>query len=344
VRIALYPKTTREWRMAGLRVGVAALVVLSVPLAAGWYFSCMPGSSFKGPLAPLTPEQERLRDLLRTHVSALAQGIGERNMQKPESLEKSARYVEAALEGLELEPARHTYLVDGVAVSNIEAELPGTGLKDEIVVIGAHYDSFWETPGADDNASGVAVLLVLADMLRDQGLERTVRLVAFVNEEPPHFKNESMGSLRYARRCAERNEDVVAMMALEMLGVYVEKSGVQKYPPLLQYAYPASGDFVGFVGDFRSGGLVRDAVGVFRETTDFPSEGLVGPAWINGVDFSDHWSFWQAGYRAMMVTDTAFFRNILYHTVSDTPDSLDYDRMARVAAGLARVVVALANE
>ena len=211
-------------------------------------------------------------------------------------------------------------------------------------MVGAHYDTAWGTPGADDNGSGVAGLLELAGLLDVHEFKRTVRLVAFVNEEPPHFHNESMGSLRYARRCEERKENIVAMIALEMLGFYVDETGVQGYPPPLQHAYPETGDFIGFVGDFGSGGLVRKAIGHYRESTDFPSEGLVGPAWINGVDFSDHWSFWQAGYPAIMVTDTAFFRNEHYHKPTDTPDRLDYDRMARVIAGLARVVAALANE
>lgn len=344
MRIALLPKGRDQWKRAGLRLGIVMLIVLCVPLAAAWWFSYMPGSSFEDTLPPLTPDEVPLSQALETHVVKLAAEIGERNMQRPEQLEAAARYIESTFAAQGLAPTRHTYEAEGEDVSNIETEFPGLTLADEIIVVGAHYDSAWGTPGADDNASGVAALLELARMLKGVELKRTVRFVAFVNEEPPHFRNESMGSLVYARRCAQRKEDLVAMLALEMLGFYTEETGVQAYPPPLQFVYPETGDFIAFVGDFGSGGLVRKAIGLFRETTDFPAEGLVGPAFINGVDFSDHWSFWQEGYQGIMVTDTAFFRNQHYHEPTDTPDRLDYQRMARVTAGLARVLVALANE
>jgi len=320
------------------------LALLCIPLAAAWWFSYMPGSSFEDALPPPTAKEVSLARDLENHVVKLAGEIGERNMEKPEQLEAAARYIESTFAVHGLTPVRHTYEVDGADVSNIEVELPGRTLAEEIIVVGAHYDSAWGTPGADDNASGTAAVLELARLFKGVKFKRTVRLVAFVNEEPPHFRNESMGSLTYAKRCAERKENVVAMLALEMLGFYTEETGVQQYPPPLQFAYPETGDFIAFVGDFDSGGLVRKAIGLFRETTNFPSEGLVGPAFISGVDFSDHWSFWQAGYPGIMVTDTAFFRNEHYHEPTDTPDRLDYHRMARVTTGIAHVVTSLANE
>jgi hypothetical protein len=344
MRIALFPRGRQEWKKAGLRVAICLLVILAIPLVAAWFISSMPGSSFKGALPQPTAEETLFEQNLRRHAYKLAVEIGERNMQRPDKLEEAARYIETVLAGCGYAPQRHSYAVDGAQVSNLEAELAGREPGLGTVVIGAHYDSAWGTPGADDNGSGVAALLELACSVQAAETKRPIRFVAFVNEEPPHFKNESMGSLVYARQCAARGDHIVAMLALEMVGFYVQEEGIQKYPPPLQWFYPDTGDFIGFVGDFGSGDLVRKSIRVFRESTDFPSEGLVGPSLINGVDFSDHWSFWQAGFPAIMITDTAFFRNQHYHQATDTAERLDYARMARVTGGLRRVLLALADE
>jgi Zn-dependent M28 family amino/carboxypeptidase len=169
--------------------------------------------------------------------------------------------------------------------------------------------------------------------------ERTLRFVAFTDEEPPCFQTECMGSLASAKACKAKGEDIAAMISLETLGCYSEEEGSQSYPlPILGFAYPSRGNFVAFVGNVASGGLVREAIGAFRETTAFPSEGAALPGWIPGVGWSDHWSFWQQGYPAIMVTDTAPFRYRHYHKASDTPDELDYERLARVVEGLTKVV------
>jgi hypothetical protein len=164
-----------------------------------------------------------------------------------------------------------------------------------------------------------------------------------VNEEPPHFQSTDMGSVRYARRCRERGENVVAMLSLETIGYFSEREGSQKYPFPLSYFYPSQGNFIGFVGNRASRQLVRDVVGSFRTHARFPSEGAVLPAALPGVGWSDHWAFWQSGYPAVMVTDTAPFRNPNYHEASDLPDTLDYDRFARVVAGLEKVIAELSR-
>jgi Zn-dependent M28 family amino/carboxypeptidase len=155
---------------------------------------------------------------------------------------------------------------------------------------------------------------------------------------------DDMGSRRYAARCRSRGERIAAMLSLETIGYYTDAERSQQYPFPFDRFYPDRGNFVGFVGNLQSRALVRRCVGAFRRTTSFPSEGLAAPGFITGIGWSDHSSFWEQGYPAVMVTDTAFFRYAPYHTHSDTPDKLSFDRMARVVAGVARVVEELASQ
>ncbi|MCZ6478871.1 MAG: M28 family peptidase [candidate division NC10 bacterium] len=284
-----------------------------------------------------------MRDRLERHVSMLAGEIGERNIWHPQGLEASVDYIEKVLGDSGYQVEMQEYKVEGKPVANLEAERIGTSLAGEIVVVGAHYDSVFGTPGANDNASGVAGLLEIARLLATEELSRTVRFVAFVNEEPPFFLTGDMGSRVYASRSRRRGEDIVAMLSIETIGYYSEVSGSQHYPFPFSYFYPTTANFIGFVGNFSSRRLVRRAIGTFREHTRFPSEGLAAPEWVTGVGWSDHWSFWQEGYPAIMVTDTALFRYDHYHTPQDTPEKLDYARTARVVSGLTRVVADLAG-
>ncbi|MCP3906152.1 MAG: M28 family peptidase [Planctomycetes bacterium] len=306
----------------------------------------MPGTSWSGSLPPLTEEQATLRDALRDDVVMLADTIGARSIRSaPKGLKRAEDWLAetlASTAGVAVE--RQVFEAEGVACANLIAEFPGTTRADEIVVIGAHYDTCMDTPGADDNASGVAGALALARARAGVTAARTIRIVLFVNEEPPYFQTGRMGSLRYATRCRERRDDVVAMISLEMLGSYRDEEGSQSYPPPLSWFYPTRGDFIAFVGNFGSRRLVRDSIRSFREHARFPSEGAAPPGWLPGVGWSDHWAFWQAGYRAIMVTDTAMYRYPHYHTPNDTPDQLDYERMARVVEGLGAVLESLSNE
>ena len=172
---------------------------------------------------------------------------------------------------------------------------------------------------------------------------RTVRFVLFANEEPPFFQTADMGSLVYAKRCRQRGENIVAMLSVETIGYYSERPGSQQYPPPMGLLYPSTGDFIGFVGNVKSRHLVRELVGSFRRHAQFPSEGAALPGSMTGVSWSDQWAFWQEGYPAVMVTDTAPFRYPYYHHPADTPDRLDYERMARVVDGLRAVLVDLAG-
>jgi len=231
-------------------------------------------------------------------------------------------------------------------VRNLSVELEGSTLPDEILVVGAHYDSCAGLPGADDNASGVAAMMELSRLFAGADVRpaRTLRFIAFTNEEPPHFQGETMGSLVEAKRSAAAGEDIVGMLSLECLGYFSDDPGSQKYPAPLDSFYPDTGDFIGFVGDTSARSFVRRTIGLFREHAAFPSEGIAAPDSIPGIGWSDHWSYSQVGYPAVMVTDTAPFRNPNYHEPTDLPDTLDYERLARVTSGLAEVIVVLVAE
>ena len=302
----------------------------------------MPGSSHRGPLPPLTPEEAELAQALRRDVAHLAGEIGERNVFRAGALHRAAEWVEGRLEAEGFEVKGQESTVRGVLCRNLEAQLEGNGRREEIVLLGAHYDSVHGSPGADDNATGVAALLAIARRLRASPPARTVRFVAFVNEEPPFFQTDSMGSLLYARACRERGDRIVEMLSLESIGFYRDEPGSQVYPPGFALLYPNRGDFLAFVGNLGSRARVRHAIRLFREATPFPSEGATTFGWIPGIGWSDQWSFWKAGYPGVMVTDTAPFRNPGYHTQDDTPERIDYERLARVVAGLAKVASRLA--
>lgn len=286
----------------------------------------------------LSPAQEALSVELRQHVEKLAGEIGERNVYLPKKLAAAADYIESTLANAGHKVARQSYPAGGESCDNLEIEVLGSVWPEEIVVIGAHYDSVVGSPGADDNGSGVAALLALACRSEFQKPARTLRFVAFVNEEPPFFQTEQMGSLVYARRCRERGERITAMMSLESLGYYQPQEYSQKYPFPIGVFYPSRGDFVAFVGRTRDRALVRRCVKSFRDQTQFPSEGGALPGALPGIGWSDHWAFWQVDYPAVMATDTAPFRSTHYHTDLDTPEQLDYDRFARVVDGLAKVI------
>ena len=306
-----------------------------------WYMVAVPGKSYSGPLPPLTDEETLLRDNLRRHVSAA--GSRERNLWQPAALEAAARYIEEALAGFGYTPSAQRFTTDGVAIRNIEVEVAGGARAGEIVIVGAHYDSVQGATGANDNGSGVAAVIELARLARNLKPARTLRFVLFVDEEPPFFKSGEMGSRKYARRARERGENIVAMFSLETIGYYSDKPGSQHYPPPIGLFYPATGNFIAFVSNLGSRGLLHEVVASFRHHAQFPSEGLAAPAFIPGVDWSDHWSFWDEGYSALMVTDTAPYRYPYYHTAADTPDKVDFDRLARVVSGLRATLLDLAG-
>ncbi len=303
----------------------------------------MPGKSFFGPLPPLEPEELEIQRNLTHHVNILAGEIGERNLWTYQALEKASRYIDEVFKGLGYQVDAQEYSAQHKKVRNLGVELKGRTFPDEIILIGAHYDSVRGSPGANDNGTGTAAIMEMARLFSGQTYERTVRFVAFVNEEPPFSMTDQMGSLVYARRSRQKGENIVAMFSIETIGYYDDAEGSQQYPFPLGLFFSNTANFIGFVGDMKSKNLVKRSLASFRSHTSFPSEGVAAPLWIEGVSWSDHQSFWQEGYPALMVTDTALFRYSHYHLPSDTPDKVDYGRTARVVAGLARVVSELAG-
>lgn len=280
---------------------------------------------------------------LRTHVDVLATTIGERNVWRYESLQQAARYIFTELGSAGYTPNRQTFEVARLPVSNVEAILDGRGRSEEVVIVGAHYDSVTGCPGANDNGTGVAATLELAYRFAQKAQGRSVRFVAFVNEEPPFFRTGQMGSVMYANAARARGDHVVGMLSLETMGYYSDRKGSQQYPAPIARLYPDVGNFIGFVSNIGSARLLFKARNAFRRRTSFPLQSAVAPEAIAGVGWSDHWSFWQAGYSALMVTDTAPFRYPWYHTSEDTPDKIDYDKLAHVVDGLEAVIETLAN-
>lgn len=336
--------------------GVKSRCAMMLIAAAGVLGGCrvnFPGESFSGALPQATPVQLSLKDELRGHVEYLAGTIGGRSLKEPENLFHAEHYLASKLGQYGYQVKRQMYECEDVddagalkvfQVSNLEVELQGTTRPEEIVVIGAHYDTVnyksIVTPGADANASGTAGVLALARMMREYAPARTIRFVLFVNEEPPWFWTEKMGSRVYSRTAKQRGENITAMLSLEMIGFY---SDTQEYPPIVGAAYPSTGDFIAFVGMSNAEPLVTLCVETFRANAEFPCEGAALPWLVPRVGSSDHWSFWVDGYAAAMVTDTATYRNKNYHKATDTPDTLDYEKMARVVSGLVPVIEALCD-
>ena len=280
---------------------------------------------------------------LRAHVEMLAGSIGERNLWRPAALDRAAAYIEEVFRRDGYMPLRQTFEVQGHHVSNLEAARNASSSNSEIVVVGAHYDSVLGCPGANDNATGVAAVLELARRFAQRPHRRTIRFVAFVNEEPPFFQTSAMGSLVYAKAAERRGDRVVGMLSLETMGYYSEARGSQQYPVSMALLYPDVGNFIGFVSNVASAPLLLRARRAFKAATAFPLQSASVPAAIPGVGWSDHWAFWEAGYRAMMVTDTAPYRYPWYHTAHDTPDKISYDHLAHVVDGLTHVVEVLAG-
>lgn len=333
-----------NWKQPVRLLIFALCVVLVIASALVVYVMWMPGKSYEGPLPDLSEDQQRLAERLRGHVEVLAGEIGPRYYGRPESYEEAGDYIVEQFEEAGYEVNIRRFEHQGQTFRNIEVEVAGAGRADEIVVVGAHYDTAGRTPGADDNASGVAGTLEIARRMAEATPARTVRFVAFANEEAPFFHTDGMGSRVYARRAKERGEQIVAMLSLEMLGYYCDEPGCQEYPLFLDKFYPERGDFIAFVSDLGSRDALTESLAAFREHAQFPSEGLTAPALVPGVSLSDHWAFWQEGYPAVMVTDTAFYRNPHYHQKSDTPATLDYERFARVVDGLERAITTLSSD
>ena len=347
--------TRKGIRNAGIMLSLFILFVVME----GCMCISMPGKSYSGPRPPLEAEDSILKDRLEKDVKFLSDTIGQRNLFNIEGMDKSVDFIKKSFEDMGYEAVIQEYKADPGVMSelrgspskdeniykNVIAEKKGTVKPDEIIVVGAHYDSVdsEKCPAANDNASGVAAVLALAEYFSNRSPGRTIRFVAFANEEPPYFWTSSMGSYVYAKSCREKNENIVGMLTTETIGYYSDDEGSQKYPFPFSYFYPSTGNFIALVGNTSSRSLVRRCVSIFRENVKFPCEGAALPSVVPGAGWSDHWSFWKAGYPGLMITDTAPFRYPYYHTGKDTADKIDFEKMEMVVKGICIVVDKLAE-
>lgn len=280
---------------------------------------------------------------LENHVLMLSETLGNRDVFEYEHLKKAAEYISDEFRRYGYKIELQSYVVAGRKVSNIIAVKQGSRLPNEVIIVGAHYDSC-ANPGADDNASGVAVLLELARKFFGQESAGTVKWIAFVNEEPPFSFTESMGSRVYTRQAKAAGEQIRGAVILESVGYYNSRFGSQRYPPFFGPGHSPRGNFIAVVGNFASARLVSDIAGPLKRSCRLPIESTVTFGFLPGIYFSDHWSFWQEGYQAVMITDTAFVRNPSYHKSSDTPKTLNYSNMACLTEGLGQVIRELTDK
>ena len=330
---------------SALRVTAAVLGVLLLLGVALLVITTMPAQSHRGPLPALSEAEQALAARLQAHVTRI--GSQEHNVRHPEALDAAAHYLEAELASYGYEVQRQEFDAAGTKVRNLQVTVPSqTAPGQRFIVVGGHYDSAPGTPGANDNASGTAAVLELARSLKTLGevARSDVMFVLYTNEEPPYFHTPLMGSQVHAKALKAQGVPVTAMLSLETMGYYSEEKGSQKYPsPLLRALYPSEGNFISFIATPQDLGFLRRVVRSFRTHAAFPSQGLAAPRFVEGIDYSDHASYIDQGYPALMVTDTAPLRYPHYHTRRDTPDKLDYERLARVVTGLQHVIQELAQ-
>lgn len=294
----------------------------------------------------LCPEEEMVKARLEKHVNRLASEIGIRNTAKPDALEAAAQYIENTLRDAGLAVRSQVFHpADGTKARNLEAVIHGYHNTAPCLIVGAHYDSV-DCPGANDNGSAVAALLEIARAISREGKPRnTLRLVAFANEEPPYFGSDDMGSWVYARDLVHEKKDTLGMICLEDIGYYSTEPGSQTIPhPITSFYGNNIGNFVAVCGNPESKDLVASVLKAFRSHCYFPSEGLAAPQeLIPDITLSDNRSFWRAGIKAVMVTDTVYLRYPHYHQLTDTADRLTYAAFARVTCGLSDTVRILIN-
>ncbi|MEO8435628.1 MAG: M28 family peptidase [Pyrinomonadaceae bacterium] len=312
------------------------LLGLAVLLMALWFWVTQPLFVQPNVIARVSVDPAQLE----AHVRMLAEQLSPRDEGHPENLESVASYLKQEFAAAKAVVSEQAFQVQGKTYRNVIARFgPDTG---ERIIVGAHYDTAGPFPGADDNASGVAGLIELARLLGQVSPAVQVELVAFTLEEPPYFRTRQMGSAIHAASLMRRGVRVRAMLALEMIGCFSDAPGSQRLPAsFLAAFYPSRGNFIGVVGTFGEGLLVRRVKAAMREASVLPVYSISAPGFIPGVDFSDHLNYQQAGYAAVMITDTAFYRNPNYHAASDRPETLDYQRMALVVEGVYAAVLDL---
>ncbi len=334
-------RTRRRAKVATILLGLSLAIAAAIYTALRYalVFPLMPDRPPSAGHATVKPDHDDLAQRLRAHITGIASVP--HNIAHYAALEAAARHIETTLTGFGYRTEPQIYVADGVAVRNIEIVIAPEDATAETptIIIGAHYDSPDDSPGANDNGTGVAATLELARLLRDL-TPRThrLRIVFWVNEELPYGKTPDMGSWRHAKRLSDSGERVTGMIALETLGFFSDTPGSQQFPFPFGYVYPDTGNFIAFVGLPGSRDFTHRVTRAFRRGASFPAIGGVAPGFIPGIDLSDHWAYHQFGYPALMVTDTAPFRNPYYHATNDLPGTVDYASLARITSELEQLV------
>ncbi|WP_269540367.1 M28 family peptidase [Cerasicoccus fimbriatus] len=328
----------KSWLRALSKALFRIVIVVGLFLAATWYVIAQPVWTHQ-PAATLTADPVKLRQ----HVEKLAVDFHPRNFTEVENLNACADYIAAQFKAASGQVREQTFTVQGNDYRNVSAFFgPANG---PLWIVGAHYDTCEDTPGADDNASGVAGLLELARLLGENPPSVPIELVAYPLEEPPFFSSQSMGSAHHANALDLATEPVLGVIVLEMIGYYSDAPGSQEHPSkLLEFVYPSTGNFLAVVGNWEQRGFVKQVKGHLQGVTDLPIESIAAPPVVPGIDFSDHRNYWPLGVNAVMVTDTAFYRNKNYHRATDTPDTLDYERMAMAVTAVNSALGSMASK
>jgi hypothetical protein len=319
------------------RVILLVLLAVGLMMIAGWAIVTEPVMRVERAATVPGVDPARLED----HVKVISQEYSPRDFEHVENLDRTASYIRDQFAAAGAVIAGQPYQVDGRTYRNVIGSFgPET---EERLVVGAHYDAAGPHPAADDNASGVAGLIELARLCGQTQLSMRVDLVAYTLEEPPFFRSQNMGSARHARLLKANGVKVRAMLSLEMIGYFSDEAGTQSFPnPIMRPFYPSRGNFIAVVGNLGGLRLVRQVKKAMSSASELEVYSINAPGLVPGIDFSDQLNYWNAGYPAVMITDTAFYRNKAYHTEHDTPDRLDYRRMAMVVQGVFQAVQQLA--
>lgn len=280
---------------------------------------------------------------LKKHIFNLSNNIGERNIDKYENLKATVDYIENNLSlNKKYKIWKQEFKCYEKKFYNIEAEIKGIKYPYKIIIIGSHYDTVKGSPGANDNASGISVMLELAKLLCNYELNYTIRFVAFTNEEPPFIRTKDKGSNYYAKNSKNKDDDIIGMISLETIGYYSDNEKSQKYTFILPESYyPSKGNFIALVGNLKSNTFLDNFKKKFNNFSSITVKEYSGPEWLPGVNSSDHRSFWKYDYPAIMITDTAFLRYPYYHTENDTIDKINFDKLTSLTIALFETIKSL---
>ena len=331
-------RSQRKRRRRLARIMLILCLILATLGVLAWFWITQP--LFSQPQMGQTISVDPAR--LETDVRELSEKLLPRDQTHPSNLDRTAAYIRARLAETGGRLSEQPFTISGNTYRNVICSFGPQ--SNERIIVGAHYDSYHEYAAADDNASGVAGLIELARLLSHTNLPLQVDLVAYTLEEPPYFGTAHMGSVMHAQSLRKDGVKVKAMLSLEMIGYFSDAPDSQSFPvSLLRAFYPSRGNFIAVVGSLGEGGMARRVKRAMIGSSSLPVYSISAPRFVPGIDFSDHLSYWKAGYAALMITDTAFYRNHNYHTANDTAEKLDYQRMAMVVAGVYGAVIDLSR-